>query len=42
MGKIIVGDIVNISYNPSDPQEAFLTDNTGKINIQKGELYEGN
>lgn len=27
-----VGSIVKVSYNPSNPQEAFLTENIGNIN----------
>lgn len=28
-----VGGQVSVSYDPADPQNAFLTDNSGRINI---------
>lgn len=33
LGNVVVGDPVRVSYNPADPEMAYLTDNTGKINV---------
>ncbi len=33
MGNTSVGSTARVSYNPTNPAEAFLTDNIGKSNI---------
>lgn len=33
MGKTAVGSSATVSYNPSNPTEAFITHNIGKTNI---------
>lgn len=33
IGNIEVGSSVKVNYNPSNPLEAFITDNIGKANI---------
>ena len=33
MGDTRVGAVTSVSYNPSNPAEAFLTENKGRFNI---------
>ncbi len=33
MGETSVGAIASVRYNPANPNEAFLEDNTGKANV---------
>lgn len=33
MGSISVGSAAAVSYNPDNPAEAYITHNTGKVNI---------
>ena len=32
IGSIAVGTVVNVKYNPDNPQEAYLPDNVGILN----------
>jgi len=33
MGETRVGSLVKVNYNPDDPDEAYIVDNVGKLNV---------
>ena len=33
MGNTAVGSTVSVNYNPSNPLEAYITNNIGKVNV---------